>query len=301
MDKIIKFTSISELHKQLGYANPKHPLISVLDLSNLKNVNHLADVRIVSSYYSIYVKTGTSSIKYGRNYYDFEEGSLIAMAPEQVFSFSENEELSNLGGGALYFHPDLIRKYPLAKKINEYGFFSYETNEALHLSDEEQQIVTDLILKIEKEFDQSIDKHSQKLIVSNIELLLNYCMRYYDRQFYVRTNLNQDHISDFEHLLMDYFESDKPSTIGLPSVNYCGEELNMSSNYLSDLLKKETGKSAKDHIYSFVVDRAKNMLLGTTDSISEIAFDLGFEYSQHFSKMFKRQTGMSPNKYRSQN
>jgi len=252
--------------------------------------------------YMVSLKDGIQgSLGYGRNTYDFSEGTMVFSKPNQVLSPEDKKVAEDAKGWVLLFHPDLIRRSELGKRMYGYSFFDYEVHEALHLSDEEQQIVTDLILKIEKEFDQSIDKHSQKLIVSNIELLLNYCMRYYDRQFYVRTNLNQDHISDFEHLLTDYFESDKPSTIGLPSVNYCGEELNMSSNYLSDLLKKETGKSAKDHIYSFVVDRAKNMLLGTTDSISEIAFDLGFEYSQHFSKMFKRQTGMSPNKYRSQN
>jgi len=302
MSEIIHIKSITEANRVFQFPPPKHPLVTVMWAKDFPDFSQFNELKFNTELYMVSLKDVIQgSLGYGRNTYDFSEGTMVFSKPNQVLSPEDKKVAEDAKGWVLLFHPDLIRRSELGKRMYGYSFFDYEVHEALHLSDEEQQIVTDLILKIEKEFDQSIDKHSQKLIVSNIELLLNYCMRYYDRQFYVRTNLNQDHISDFEHLLTDYFESDKPSTIGLPSVNYCGEELNMSSNYLSDLLKKETGKSAKDHIYSFVVDRAKNMLLGTTDSISEIAFDLGFEYSQHFSKMFKRQTGMSPNKYRSQN
>ena len=243
----------------------------------------------------------TGTIGYGRNSYDFSDGTMIFTKPNQVIYGKKEEIAKESKGWMLLFHSDLIRKSELGRSIGSYSFFDYEVHEALHLSEDEQQTVTELVRKIEREYNQNIDKHSQKLIVSNIELILDYCMRYYDRQFYVRTNLNQDHVSEFEQLLKDYFASERPSELGLPSVKYCGEALNMSPNYLSDLLKKETGKNAKDHIYAFVVNRAKNKLLGTTDSISEIAYDLGFEYPQHFSKLFKSKTGMSPVKYRSMN
>ena len=238
---------------------------------------------------------------YGRNSYDFTNGTMVYTKPGQVLIPEEKEIAPDAKGWILLFHPDIIRKSKLGKTIDEYSFFSYEVHEALHLSEEEQITVSDLILKIEKEFDQNIDKHSQKLIVSNIELLLDYSNRYYDRQFYVRTNLHQDLISKFEQLLKNYYASEKPYQLGVPSVKYCGELMNMSPNYLSDLLKKETGKNAKDHIHAYVINTAKNKLLGSTSTISEIAYELGFEYPQHFSKLFKSKTGFSPARYRNQN
>ena len=243
----------------------------------------------------------TGSLGYGRNTYDFGEGTMVFSKPNQVLSSEDKQITADSKGWMLLFHPDLIRRSELAISISKYTFFDYEVHEALHLSEEEQQLLTDLVRKIEAEINLNIDKHSQKLIITNIELILDYCNRYYDRQFYVRTNLNQDHVADFDKMLVEYFESDMPTNRGIPSVKYCGEVLSMSPNYLSDLLRKETGKSAKDHISSFVVNRAKNKLLGSTASVSEIAYDLGFDYPQHFSKMFKKQTGMSPAKYRSLN
>ena len=250
----------------------------------------------------ISLKDGIScSLNYGRNSYDFSKGTMVFSKPNQVLS-SEDETIENdAKGWILFFHPDLIRKSSLGQTINEYSFFDYEIHEALHISEEEQETITDIVKKIEKEYQQNIDKHSQKLILSNIKLLLDYCNRFYDRQFYVRTNLNQDHISEFELLLKNYFSSEKPYELGVPSVKYCGEQLNMSPNYLSDVLKKETGKSAKDHIQGFIVNQAKNQLLGITNSVSEIAYNLGFEYPQYFSKLFKKRTGITPAKFRSLN
>ncbi|MCG8124397.1 MAG: helix-turn-helix transcriptional regulator, partial [Candidatus Thiodiazotropha taylori] len=196
------------------------------------------------------------------------------------------------------FHPDLIRKSSLGNNIDHYSFFSYEIHEALHLSEDERVSITGLVRKIETEYQQSIDRHTQKLIVSNIELLLDYCTRFYDRQFYVRTNLNQDFVTRFENLLRDYFNSEKPLDLGVPSVKYCGERLNMSPSYLSDLLKKETGRTVQQHIQDTVIDKAKNLLLSTNEQVSQIAYGLGFDYPQHFSKLFKSRTGMSPAEYR---
>ncbi len=302
MNKIIHIDSIGQAQKLFGMQPPKHPLVSVMWARDFPDFNQFKGLKFNTDLYMVSLKDGiTGSMGYGRNTYDFSEGTMVFSKPDQVLSSEDKKVADDARGWMLVFHPDLIRKSGLSKTIGNYSFFNYEVHEALHLSEDEKAILTDLVLKIEVEINQNIDKHSQKLIISTIELILDYCNRYYDRQFYVRANLNQDHISEFEMFLKDYFASEKPSQLGLPSVKYCGESLNMSSNYLSDLLKKETGKSAKDHIYAFVINRAKNKLLGTTESISGIAYELGFEYPQHFSKLFKKETGMSPIKYRSLN
>ncbi|MEM7040025.1 MAG: helix-turn-helix domain-containing protein, partial [Bacteroidota bacterium] len=186
-------------------------------------------------------------------------------------------------------------------RIADFSFFSYEVTEALHLSDAEKTTITDLVRKIEQEYDQNIDTHSQNLIIANIDLLLGYCTRYYDRQFYTRTNLNQDHVTRFERFLKEYYDKGLQMELGVPSVAYCGAELNMSAHYLSDLLRKETGRNAQQHIHDAIVERAKNMLLGTRAPLGQIAYDLGFEYPQHFSKVFKKKTGVSPSTYRKLN
>ncbi|WP_299537320.1 AraC family transcriptional regulator [Ulvibacterium sp.] len=302
MNKIITISSISQAHQLLGLQPPKHPLVSLINIKDLPLDTDFGDVRFMLELYMVSLKDGVSgSMGYGRNSYDFTNGTMIFSKPDQVL-FTESKEIEDdAKGWMLLFHPDLIRRSELGKQMDSYSYFSYNVHEALHLSEDEKSTLTDLVRKIDMEYNQNIDKHSQKLIVSNINLLLDYCTRYYDRQFYVRANLNQDLISNFDHLLKDYFNSEKPVELGLPTVQYCGMQLHMSPNYLGDLLKKETGKTAKDHIHSYVINRAKNKLLGTTESISEIAFDLGFDYPQHFSKLFKKKTGMSPAKYRTLN
>ena len=298
MSDIIHIQSITESHRLMGLQPPKHPLISVIDLKDLYGLEYGGE-RFNSDLYMVSLKDGASgSIGYGRVSYDFTDGLMIFTKPNQVL-FNESKVIDpDAKGWVLLFHPDLIRKSELGKNIDQYSYFSYEVHEALHLSDDEKNTLNDLIAKIRQEYSQNIDKHSQKLIISTIELLLDYCNRYYDRQFYIRTNYNQDLISKFEALLKEYYSSDKPHQLGIPSVKYCGEQMNMSPNYLSDLLKKETGKNAKDHIYYYITNKAKNKLLGTTLSVSEIAYDLGFEYPQHFSKLFKKKTGISPAQYR---
>lgn len=298
MNDLVNITSINELHSYLGYAKPEHPLISVLDLSKVKNTDNLANKNIVTSYYSIYLKTGASSIKYGRKFYDFEEGTIITMAPEQVFSFSSDENLENLSGWVLYFHPDLIRKYPLAKRMKQFGFFSYENNEALHLSDKEKKTITSIFQKIPEEYELNIDELSHDVLVSNLELLLNYILRYYRRQFITREAVNSDLLSAFEIMIKEYFQNEQLETNGLPKVSWFADKLNLSSSYLSDMLKKETGKNLQEQIHYYLIEKAKNILLNSNLTVSEISYQLGFEYPQYFSRLFKSKTGVSPNQYR---
>ncbi|MFK7922573.1 MAG: helix-turn-helix domain-containing protein, partial [Bacteroidia bacterium] len=228
-------------------------------------------------------------------------GTLAFLAPQQVAKFDNKDADLDRYGWNIFFHPDLIRRSKLGKVIKEYSFFDYDVNEALHISDKEKQILGELVQRIEIELDQNIDKHSQDLIIVNLESIMKYCRRYYDRQFYTRSNQNKDYVVRFEQYLETYFASDDLKNEGLPSLSQCGEALNLSGSYLSDLLKLETGRSAKDHIHAFVIEQAKTLLLNQPSSISQVAFDLGFEYSQHFSKLFKTKTGMSPSEYRNLN
>jgi len=238
---------------------------------------------------------------YGRNSYDFQDGAMAFIAPGQVIRPENHEDNSDISGWMLFFHPDLLRQSNLSDKMDDYNFFSYNLNEALHLSRKEKKSVTDLVNKIEEEYNQNIDKHSQLVIISTIELLLNYATRYYDRQFITRTNNNKKYINRFETVLKNYYKSNKHIEIGIPTVAYCGESLNMSSKYLSDLLRKETGRNTQDHIHEFIIEKAKNKLLNSTISVSEIAYNLGFEYPQYFSKLFKKTTDFSPSEYRNLN
>lgn len=311
MKQTIHINSVSQMHEIFGMEAVKHPMISVLKLSSLNNpseemtndfMQELLNVKFVSNLYIISMKDGIKGkIGYGRNQYDFEEGVMTFIAPGQVLTLSEMAYDSNSKAWVILFHPDLIRKSNLGGTIEDYTFFDYEVNEALFLSEKEKQTLSDLAHKIEDEISTNIDKHTQNLIVSNLELILNYCIRYYDRQFYTRTNLNKGIVSQFEHILKDYFQSLKQIDLGIPTVKYIAEQMNLSPNYLSDLLKKETDRSALDHIQSFIIDKAKNALLSSNESVSQIAYHLGFEYSQHFSKMFKLKTGMTPVEFRTSN
>lgn len=296
---ILKIKSIAEAHQLLGLGKPKHPLITVYYhtpeiIANTKNI------RVTGSFYYIAMKNGIrGAFQYGRNSYDFEEGTMMFLAPNQVYTPPEPDlvNIENIGWSIL-FHPDLIRKSTLGKIINEFSFFDYDVNEALHLSNKEKQSINELVEKIEEEINQNIDKHSQELININLESILKYCKRYYDRQFFTRTNWHKDYVVRFEKYLKNYFSSNDLTEKGIPSIQQCGEALNMSGHYLSDLLKAETGKSAKEHIHLYLVEKAKSQLLNTNASISEIAYGLGFDYPQNFSKLFKTKTGLSPKEYR---
>jgi len=224
---------------------------------------------------------------------------LVFMAPNQVITYSPDLQIEE--GWALYFHPDLIHSSSLGKNISSYTFFNYDLNEALHISEDEKSIINDCIAKIEKEYSQNIDQHTQGLIVSNLELLLNYCSRFYGRQFYTREKVSNDVVQKFEKLLKAYFSKDTLIDVGLPDVKYFAANLSLSPNYLSDLLNKYTGKSTQEHIHLQLIEKAKVLLWSTEKSISEIAFNLGFEHPSHFNKLFKSKTGTSPSGYRQLN
>lgn len=300
MANIVSIKTVSEIHELLGRDKPVHPLISISHFENkTDNCSTLKGEKYAIDLYHVALIEGNGcSLGYGRSSYDFQEGSLIFTKPGQVlFSNSSNNTTKDKKGWSLYFHPDLIRKTELGKKMDEYTFFSYEVNEALHLSDKEKNFITNIIHTIKEEYSQNIDRHSHELITTNLKLLLDYSKRYYDRQFYTRTILNKDIVSRFEHFLKGYYNDNKQLEFGIPTVKYCGTELQMSPNYLSDLLKKETGRNAQDLIHFFVIERAKDQLLSSSKSISQIAYDLGFEYPPHFSRVFKSKTGMSPRTY----
>ena len=302
MGEFYRIQSISEVHQMFGLAKPTHPLITIIRKWPQVDFN-FGNIKLTSDLYllSMKGKMKGSTFQYGKNSHDFDDGTLVFIAPNQVASFEDPIEELDDSGWSILFHPDLIRKSELGKDIKNYSFFNYETNEALHVSDKEKQSLLELVKKIDLELNQNIDKHSQDIIIQNIESILKYSNRYFDRQFYTRTNLNKDFVSKFEQYLQSYFTSSDLSEKGIPSVKQCGEAMNMSGSYLSDLLKIETGSSAKDYIHSYLIEKAKTTLLNSNSSISEIAFGLGFEYPQHFSKLFKGKVGLSPTEYRNLN
>lgn len=298
MDDIIKLENISQYNTMRGIET-LNPLVSVYDLSGVKLI---PPTRVHFGFYCVFLKEAIcGDLKYGCNYYDYQEGTLVFIAPGQVVGIGNTPGNPHPKGWALLFHPDLIRGTSLSQHIKEYTFFSYEANEALHLSEKERRIILDCLNKIDHELHQSIDKHSKKLIANNIELLLNYCMRFYDRQFITRSMVNKDILVRFENLLDNYLKSEMTKTTGLPTVKYCADQLHLSANYFGDLIKKETGKSAQEHIQLKLIDVAKDRIFDTSKSVSEIAYELGFKHPQHFSRMFKSETGYTPNEYRSLN
>jgi AraC family transcriptional activator of pobA len=297
MSEVVSINTVTEYNNQVGMET-LHPLVSIVDF---EKVEPFCNFRMQLGVYAVFLKDSKcGNMTYGCNTYDYEEGTLLFIAPGQVYGVV-NQEKKRYIGKALIFHPDLILGTALGKNIKDYTFFSYQVNEALHLSARERAIITDCLDKISYELEHAIDTHSKTLIVSYLELFLNYCKRFYERQFVTRSNVNKDVLSRFEKILDDYFSSDKAIESGLPSVRYCAEKLYLSSNYLGDLLKKETGKSAQEHIQLKMIEVAKEKIFDQSKSISEIAYELGFKYPQHFTRMFKKEVGMSPLEYRSMN
>ena len=303
MNETVFFNSVSDYNASCGIETT-HPLASIIDLSKCppRKWKSGTTVKMNFGVYGIFLKDVVcGDIRYGRNYYDYQEGTLIFIGPGQAWDIEYETSNYQPQGHVLIFHPDLVHGTSLGKLIQDYRFFSYQVNEALHLSEKERQIVLDCFANIQFEVQQTIDKHSKKLIASNIELFLNYCDRFYDRQFITRENENEGILERFEQLLNTYFSSEKPQSIGFPSVRYCAEKLNLSANYFGDLIKKETGKSAQDYIQLKLIDIAKERIFETNKSISEIAYVLGFKYPQHFTRLFKKKTGLSPLEYRNLN
>jgi AraC-like DNA-binding protein len=295
MESILRFETIAQYN---AFNNNKtlHPLVSVVDLSK---ADPREARRLSYDFYTVFLKEiRCGDLRYGCNYYDYDKGTLIFLAPGQAIGSNKPGEYYQPQGLALVFHPDFIHGTSLGRHINDYSFFSYAVNEALHLSEYEQEVVLDLFKKIQYELNRAVDKHSKMLIVSTMELFLNHCIRFYDRQFITREKVNKGIVEQFEQLLNDYFHSEKPHNIGLPTVSYCASELHLSSNYFSDLVKKDSGKTAQEYIQSKIIDMAKEKIFEPGKSVGEVAYELGFKYTQHFSRLFKQKVGHTPNEYR---
>lgn len=298
---IHEIRSIAGMHQFMGYPKPKHPLISILDTAEFSAGQEAVGTRSYSDLYMISIKDKNCGVDYGRNSFDFDEGVMVFSAPGQVYTVTRAIRKGEITGWMLYFHPDLIRNTHLGSIIDEYSFFGYDVFEALHLSEEEERIVMDCIANIQNEYEQRIDNHSQRVIVSNLELLLNYARRFYERQFNTRTSQSKDIIALFERELKAYYNQEKALESGVPSIEQFAARANLSQHYFSDLIKKETGRTAKDHINGYIVERAKNMLLNSEQTVSEIAYDLGFNYPHYFTRLFKSRTGLTPMEYRGMN
>ncbi len=296
----LRVKTISEYHQVMGLPKPLHPLISVL---NFEEINHLLDQRpphLIFDYYSIALKRNINGkIKYGQQEYDFDEGVMFFISPNQVFSIERKpNEPSKQSGWMLLIHPDFLWNTALAKSIQEYEYFSYAANEALHLSEKEETMLIGIMQNIAQEYHSNIDKFSQDVILAQLELLLTYADRFYNRQFITRKITNHQILDRLEDILTNYFKSDDLLKKGLPTVQFVADELNVSPNYLSGLLKVLTGQSTQQHIHDKLITKAKEKLSTTTLTVSEIAFELGFEHSQSFSKLFKSKTNLSPLEFR---
>ena len=298
MKPIVSINSVSDYNALAGQPT-WHPLVSVLDFSASPPTRHPEAASFNLGLYAVFLKQDQHcDIRYGRNHYDYQEGTLVFMAPGQVVGMDERPDEYQPSGHALLFHPDLLRGTALGQHMKEYGFFTYAVHEALHLSAQEQEIVLECFRKIDYELRHALDKHSKRLIVSNIELFLNYCVRFYDRQFLTRDQVNTSVLEKFEHLLEVYFQSDAPQLSGLPSVAFVADKLHLSANYFGDLVKRETGKTAQEYIQLKLIAVAKEKIFDPGKSINEVAYELGFKYPQHFTRFFKQHVGASPNEYR---
>ena len=298
MDKILNLDRV-DLYNKLYGLETLNPLVSVIDLN--KATSSVDLIRFNYGIYALYLKLEKAcDIKYGRQTYDYQEGTIVCFAPGQTAETNPTTDKVQVNAHGILFHPDLLRGTSLGKNIKKYTFFSYEVNEALHLSEEERSIVMDCLKIIRMELEHGVDKHSKTLLVNHIELLLNYCMRFYERQFITRGKTNRDVLTRFENLLDEYFESTLAEQDGLPTVKYFADKLCLSSNYFGDMFKKETGKSPQEYIQEKVIELAKDRISGTADAVSQIAISLGFQYPQHFCRLFKKRVGYTPSEYRAQ-
>lgn len=294
-ENLIKLDTVDEYNKIFGI-EALHPLANVIDLSEATRFP--AHFAVNYGIYALFLKdTKCGDIRYGKQTYDYQDGTIVSFAPGQVAEIEMQEGVRPQARGII-FHPDLIKGTSLGQEIKSYSFFSYSSREALHLSEEERGIILDCLAKIKMELAHPMDKLSKRLIARNIQLLLDYCMRFYNRQFATRSEANRDVLSRFETLLDTYFQNGSPQAEGIPSVRYFAEKVFLSPNYFGDLIKKETGKTPQEYIQNKIIDTAKEMLLGTGKPVGQIADELGFQYSQHFNRVFKKHVGQSPNEYR---
>ncbi len=295
--KLPKLDSIAELHRQLGLPGPRHPIISLLDATNGEIDMSRLPGGYISGFYKIsFITELKGKFRYGQGYYDFDEGSLLFTAPNQVVGATNNYQGNK--SYSLIIHPDFLQGYPLATKIKNYGFFSYAINEALHLSEQEKSTVHAIYNIIGEELNSRIDEFSHEVVIAQIELLLSYAKRFYNRQFLTRKVVTNDLLQQLEELLNTYFERDKPASDGIPTVKYLSEQLNFTPNYLSDMLRSLTGLNAQQHIHQKLIERSKELLSTTNLTISEVAYELGFEHPQSFSRLFKMKTKLSPLEFR---
>ena len=294
-----KVSSISRLHQFLGLKRPSNPLISVFSFDDVRLESETFLSAVTTDFYMIALKKDCAGgkFKYGQQYYDFDDGIMYFTAPHQVLQF-ENVLLNAVRGFVMIIHPDFLHSYPLASTIKEYGYFSYMANEALHLSEKEEKSVMDIIVNIEQEIEANMDSFTQDLLISNLDLLLKYCDRFYNRQFLTRKKVNNDLLSKLENILDDYFRDDKLLLSGIPTVQFVAGELSLSPNYLSDMLRVQTGQTTQQHIQNRLIEKAKEMLSTTEMSVSEIAYHLGFEHPQSFHRLFKNRTTLSPLEFR---
>jgi AraC family transcriptional activator of pobA len=291
------FSSVSALHTALGLPKPMHPLVSLVNYADIKLPDEEIPKLLVLDFYKISFKFNfKGKIKYGQGYYDFAEGGLCFYSPHQIISSAEDG--IDYSGYTLLFHPDFIRHFPLLSKMKQYGFFNYDANEGLYVSDKEKQILISVFENIKDELSHSIDEFSQEVLISHIEVLLGLSSRFYKRQFITRKAVNNDMLAKMEHLLNDYFDKKEALQKGLPTVEYLAGQLNISPRYLSDMLRSLTGQNAQQHIHEKLIEKAKVYLTATQLSVSEIAYQLGFEHSQSFSKLFKKKTNVTPIEYK---
>lgn len=292
-----RIKSITEIHRLAGIEKPNHPLISIVDVSKFTND---ADVNaVVFDFYAVSLKRGCNNLMYGQQKYDFDEGLMAFMSPGQILRGEEGGLPQNLEGWMLFVHPDFLWNSPLAKKIKKYEYFGYATNEALFLSDKEETMMNGIIENIKNEYHSNIDKFSQEVIIAQLELLFTYAQRFYERQFITRKITNHKILERLEEVLNHYFNNENLLSKGLPTVQFVAETLNISSKYLGGLLKQLTGQTTQQHIHERLIEKAKEKLSTTELSVSEIAYELGFEHSQSFSKLFKSKTNFSPLEFRS--
>ena len=292
------FDSISAYHAAMDLKKPTHPLISVVRIEDISPEACVGLEQIVFNFHAIFLKKNFDGrIKYGQQYYDFDSGTMTFFAPKQLITL-EGVQSAKVEGWMLVIHPDFLHGYPLAKKIKEYGFFDYATNEALHLSEAEDEIIAGLMQNLQREIVARIDSHTQDVLIGHIDLLLSYCNRFYTRQFVTRKKVSSDLLVRFETILKEYYSEEKAGTSGLPTVQYFADQLFVSANYLNDMLKNLTGQTTQQHLHNYLIEQAKELLTTTNLSVNEIAYRLGFEYPQSFSKLFKNKTQLTPLKFK---